>query len=89
MRRAIVGFSRRLFGLQDVDGPDLIGRFSTTAKLNLLEHLEEEKKYPFKWYEFKIGEKTAGELLAAFELIEIDEVHSIDAFSSLIAGSFS
>jgi hypothetical protein len=31
----------------------------------------------FQWFEFKIGEKRAGELLAVFELIEIDRVNSV------------
>jgi len=29
---------------------------------------------PFEWYEFKYGEKRAGELLAVFQLIEINPV---------------
>jgi hypothetical protein len=27
-----------------------------------------------RWYEFKLGDKTGGELLAAFELLEINPV---------------
>ncbi|CAF1235979.1 unnamed protein product [Adineta ricciae] len=58
--------------LQDNDGPDLIGRFSTTAKLNLYKKDDPNQEYPFQWYEFKMGDKRAGELLAAFELIEMN-----------------
>ena len=31
----------------------------------------------FQWYEFKFGEKRAGELLAVFELIEVNPVNSL------------
>ncbi|CAF1313663.1 unnamed protein product [Adineta steineri] len=57
---------------EDIDGPDLIGRFSTTAKLNSNNKNDPNKGYPFEWFELKIGDKRAGELLAAFELVEID-----------------
>jgi len=33
------------------------------------------REYPFEWYELKIGERRVGELLAAFELIEINPVN--------------
>ncbi|CAF4767027.1 unnamed protein product [Rotaria sp. Silwood1] len=54
------------------DGPDLIGRFSTTAKLDLFNQNDPNAGSVFQWYKFKLGEKQAGELLAVFELLEID-----------------
>ncbi|CAF1244784.1 unnamed protein product [Rotaria sordida] len=54
------------------DGPDLIGRFSTTATLDLFNNKNPYNKQLFQWYEFKFGDKRAGELLAVFELNEID-----------------
>ncbi|UJR24822.1 hypothetical protein I4U23_006197 [Adineta vaga] len=51
---------------------DLIGRFSTIAKLDLLNDEISYTNSPFQWYEFKFDEKRAGELLAIFELIEIN-----------------
>ncbi|CAF4888115.1 unnamed protein product, partial [Rotaria sp. Silwood1] len=54
------------------DGPDLIGRFSTTAKLDLFGQDDARSQSLFKWYEFKLGEKQAGELLAVFELVELN-----------------
>ncbi|CAF3968536.1 unnamed protein product, partial [Rotaria sordida] len=52
--------------------PDLIGRFYTTAKLDLFNINNPMPKSLFKWYEFKLGEKQAGELLAVFELVEVN-----------------
>ncbi|CAF3717062.1 unnamed protein product [Rotaria sordida] len=49
----------------------LMGRFSTTAKLDL-SHEDKPKELLFQWYEFKFGEKRAGEILAVFELNEVD-----------------
>ncbi|CAF3990497.1 unnamed protein product, partial [Rotaria sordida] len=54
------------------DGPDLIGLFSTTAKLDLFNRDDPPLQSLFKWYEFKLGEKQAGELLALFELIQVN-----------------
>ncbi|CAF2442501.1 unnamed protein product [Rotaria sp. Silwood2] len=54
------------------DGPDLIGRFCTTAKLDLCDPNNFTRQSLFKWYEFKFGEKQAGELLAVFELVEVN-----------------
>ncbi|CAF3792253.1 unnamed protein product, partial [Rotaria sp. Silwood1] len=54
------------------DGPDLIGRFSTTAKLDLFNRDNSTLQSLFKWYEFKLGEKQTGELLAVFELVEVN-----------------
>ena len=51
-----------------------MGRFSTTAKLDLLEHEELLTGGLFRWYEFELGEKKGGELLAVFELVEVDSV---------------
>ncbi len=53
----------------------MIGRFSTTAKLDLFNENNRKKQSPFQWYEFKFGEKRAGELLAVFELIEVNPVN--------------
>ncbi|CAF0972051.1 unnamed protein product [Rotaria sordida] len=52
--------------------PDLIGRFYTTAKLDLFNINNPMPKSLFKWYAFKLGEKQAGELLAVFELVEVN-----------------
>ncbi|CAF1117580.1 unnamed protein product [Adineta ricciae] len=57
------------------DGPDLIGRFSTTAKFDSANDDKSSSNCPFQWYEFKYDEKRAGELLALFELIEINPDH--------------
>ncbi|CAF2056570.1 unnamed protein product [Rotaria magnacalcarata] len=54
------------------DGPDLIGRFSTTAKLDLFNEEISSNRPLFQWYEFKFGEQRAGELLAVFELNEVN-----------------
>ncbi|UJR23948.1 hypothetical protein I4U23_026916 [Adineta vaga] len=70
--------------VRDNDGPDLIGRFSTTAKLNICKKDDPNREYPFEWFEFKIGDKRAGELLAAFELIEINpETQEVDSVYQL------
>ena len=53
-----------------------MGRFSTTAKLDLFESSDIFEGTLFRWYEFKLGEKKAGELLAVFQLIEINPVKS-------------
>lgn len=57
-----------------------MGRFSTRAKLDLLGSTDMFEGSLFQWYEFKLGEKKAGELLAVFELIELDPVrfHLLD-----------
>ena len=55
--------SSSLFLLQSGEESDLIGRFSSTARL---------AHSTFRWYEFQFDGKRAGELLAAFELIELD-----------------
>jgi hypothetical protein len=47
------------------------------------------KEYPFEWYEFKIGDKRAGELLAAFELIEINPVNSFITILYSMMSTFS
>ncbi|CAF4213866.1 unnamed protein product, partial [Rotaria sordida] len=54
------------------DSPDFIGRFSTTAKLDLFNRDNSTLQSILKWYEFKLGEKKTGELLAIFELVEIN-----------------
>ncbi|CAF4009091.1 unnamed protein product, partial [Rotaria sp. Silwood1] len=54
------------------EGSDFIGRFSTTAKLDLFDGDKTKKESLFQWYEFKFGEKRAGELLAVFELNEVN-----------------
>ncbi|CAF1359491.1 unnamed protein product [Rotaria magnacalcarata] len=54
------------------DGSDLIGRFSTIAQLNICDQQNLPNERFFRWYEFKIGDKQGGELLALFELIEIN-----------------
>ena len=51
-----------------------MGRFSTTAKLDIFDNNELFQGGLFRWYEFKLGEEKAGELLAVFELIEVDPV---------------
>ena len=51
-----------------------MGRFSTRAKLDLFESTEIFEASLFRWYEFKLGDKKAGELLAVFQLIELDRV---------------
>ncbi|CAF1400273.1 unnamed protein product [Rotaria magnacalcarata] len=56
----------------DGNGPELIGRFSTTAKLDLFDEKAGGQQSFFKWYPFKIGDKQAGELLAVFELVEVN-----------------
>lgn len=62
--------------MQGDESGNLIGRFSTSAKLDLVEQMRRKNQSPFQWYEFKFGEKRAGELLAVFELIEINPVNS-------------
>ncbi|CAF4097606.1 unnamed protein product, partial [Rotaria sordida] len=57
---------------EDDDNSDLIGRFSTTAKLDLFKRDDPPLQSLFKWYKFKLGEKQAGELLAVFELVEVN-----------------
>jgi hypothetical protein len=52
----------------------LIGRFSATAKLDLFNRNYSDRLSTFQWYEFKFGDKRAGELLAVFELIEVNPV---------------
>ncbi|CAF3109617.1 unnamed protein product [Rotaria sp. Silwood2] len=54
------------------DGPDLIGRFFTTAQLDLFNRDNSTLQSLLKWYEFKLDEKKTGELLAIFELVEIN-----------------
>ncbi|CAF4619716.1 unnamed protein product, partial [Rotaria socialis] len=51
---------------------DLIGRFSTIAQLNICNQQNLPNEHFLRWYEFKIGDKQAGELLALFELVEIN-----------------
>ena len=70
------GASERL-NFQSGDGPDLIGRFSTTAKLDLFDESRAQKKSAFRWYEFQFDGKRAGELLAVFELIQVNAVRRI------------
>jgi hypothetical protein len=55
---------------------EILGRFSTTAKLGVSDAEKLKKESPFEWFEFKFGEKRAGELLAVFELIEVNSVNS-------------
>lgn len=38
--------------------------------------MKRKNQSPFRWYEFKFGEKRAGELLAVFELIEVNPVNT-------------
>ncbi|CAF3469754.1 unnamed protein product [Rotaria socialis] len=54
------------------NGPELIGRFSTTAKLDLFDEKAGAQQSLFKWYPFKIGDEQAGELLAVFELVQVN-----------------
>jgi hypothetical protein len=56
----------------------LIGRFSTTAKLDLFKKEDTSRETLFRWYEFKFGDKRGGELLALFELIEVNPVRMKD-----------
>lgn len=53
----------------------MIGRFSTTAQLHLLDEERVNNQSLFKWYTFKLGDKPTGELLAVFELIQVDPVY--------------
>ena len=53
-----------------------MGRFSTTAKLDLFQSSDIVEGTLFRWYALKVAEKTTGELLAVFELIKIDPVKS-------------
>ncbi|CAF1648900.1 unnamed protein product, partial [Rotaria sordida] len=55
------------------DCSDLIGRFCTTAKLDLSNRDDPSLQSLFKWYEFKLGGKKSGELLALFELIQVNQ----------------
>ncbi|CAF4451127.1 unnamed protein product [Rotaria sp. Silwood2] len=66
------------------NGSDLIGRLSTTAKLDLFNGDESKKDSLFQWYEFKLGEKRAGEVLAVFELNEVNsETQQIESIFDL------
>ncbi|CAF3351971.1 unnamed protein product [Rotaria sp. Silwood1] len=66
------------------EGSDFIGRFSTTAKLDLFDGDKTKKESLFQWYEFKFGEKRAGELLAVFELNEVNpETRQVDSIFNL------
>lgn len=57
----------------------MIGRFCSTARFDLFDGTEDLNQSPFQWFEFQYNGKRAGELLAAFELIEINSVSRVDS----------